>query len=112
VDVTLRSVPTGRAEGLIVVSIPREMVRELRVVEVPMPDQVRTALAGAPQAEQVTRATGEALPPWCQYKRDTRTFVLENAPANALPLSVQVTAGSQRWRVEITEVTREMQDKR
>jgi hypothetical protein len=99
VTVALVRPQTEQLPGLITVSVPQDMIASGRGFSFPLPAPVQES--AATNKVQVTLTNGRRLPAWLRYMQSTRTFVVTGAPAGALPITVLMRIGEQRWTVQI-----------
>jgi hypothetical protein len=99
VTVALVRPQTEQLPGLITVSVPQDMIASGRGFSFPLPSPLQES--AATNKVQVTLTNGRRLPAWLRYMQSTRTFVATGAPAGALPTTVLMRIGKQRWTVQI-----------
>ena len=69
----------------------------------PLPVPIQREVAAKAILEKVSMPGGGALPVWLRYDRDSKMFVGRNVPKGALPITVAVSVGGQRWLVTIRQ---------
>ena len=101
--VSLVREPTPQQNGVITVSVPKEIATSGSGFTFPMPAQItETAVIGGTHVT-TTMQDGSPLPSWVQYDPQTNVFVVTNVPAGGLPLQVLVKVGDQTAQVTISE---------
>lgn len=88
-------------QGLVVVSVPQELLQNQDRVLIPVPASVVEAIGA--RAVTVTGMKGGKLPKWLRYEPTTHSFVASSAAASALPYRALVRAGGESWVVLVTE---------
>jgi hypothetical protein len=103
VTVSMVRTATEQHPGVVLASVPEEIVASAKGFSFPLPAALLEAASG--QEVEVSRANGKRLPPWLRYVPGSRTFMASAVPAGALPIEVLVRIGTQRWTVQIAERT-------
>jgi hypothetical protein len=93
--------PYGDLPGVISVRVPQQVVAAGRGFSFPLPAALVQAAGDREVA--VTLADGTPLPSWLRYVPASRSFIATQPPAGALPLTVIISIGSQRWNMTISE---------
>jgi hypothetical protein len=105
VSVSLVRESSEQEEGLIAVSVPKEMATAGSGFNFKLPDQVTTVEAGKESTMTVTTVSGSALPAWLRFNTDTKTFVAAAVPDGAFPMTVLVKMGGKMTTVVISART-------
>ena len=104
ITVSLVRETTLRQNGVVAVSVPKEIANAGKGYSFPLPAQVVEAAAVNRVDIIATTATGEALPSWISFNADSKIFVVSGrVPEGALPLQVQLLIGSERATMVISE---------
>jgi hypothetical protein len=93
--------PYGDLPGVISVRVPQQVIAAGRGFSFPLPAALVQA-AGDGEVT-VTLADGAPLPSWLRYVPASRSCVATQPPAGALPLTVIISIGSQRWNMTLSE---------
>ena len=104
ISVSLVREATLRQNGVVSVSVPKEIATSGQAYSFPLPAQIVEAAAVGRVAIVATTASGAALPSWITFDGASKTFVVSSAaPAGALPLQVQLQIGAQKAVIVIAE---------
>ncbi len=97
-------VPSTRQKtGVITVAVPGELLNSGSSFTIPLPAQVKGRMTANKGAVLASLENGDDLPKWIQYNAESKSFTLNQPPAGALPLTVQVSVGDRKWNVVISK---------
>jgi hypothetical protein len=98
VTVSLVGAPLGNNPGTVAVQVPHRVVAAGKGFSFSLPSAMFDG-----SKVTVTRANGQPLPAWLEYKPTTHTLTAKSPPANALPIELLVKVGEKRWTVLVSE---------
>ncbi|MBN1363898.1 MAG: filamentous hemagglutinin N-terminal domain-containing protein [Syntrophaceae bacterium] len=90
------------SQGLIIVSIAKELTQPGSVFRFALPERMANEIAAHDYPVILTLADGSLLPPWLKYNPASKTFTATNVPNGALPITIMINFGGQSWNLEIT----------
>ena len=94
---------TRQKTGVITVAVPGELLNSGSSFTIPLPAQVKGMMTANKGAVRASLENGVDLPNWIQYNAESKSFTLNQPPAGALPLTVQVSVGDMKWNVVISK---------
>ncbi|PWC56086.1 hypothetical protein TSO221_03335 [Azospirillum sp. TSO22-1] len=102
VSVNLLQTAASGSNGVVTVSVPKEVMTQSGGFTFKLPDQM-TGGASGDVTITATTAEGSPLPNWLRFNADSKTFVAANVPDGGLPISVAVFVNGQRTDMTIAE---------
>ncbi len=97
--------PDTSTVGLVAVSVPAESSVSGTGFSFGLPAEVSTMVTEQPTAVDVTLQSGEPLPNWLKFDRDTAKFTSSAVPDGAFPITVMMKIGGQQVAIVISERT-------
>ena len=103
ITVALVRAASDGANGMVAVSIPKDMISKGESFSFALPAPVAQALAVGGASARVTRMDTSPLPAWLKYVAESHTFDVSAAPAGVLPFEVLIVVDGQRWTLVLAQ---------
>ncbi|MBV5304283.1 MAG: hypothetical protein JZU70_08815, partial [Chlorobium sp.] len=94
---------TPQTTGVVTVTVSTQLLNSGSSFTIPLPAQVKGVMTANMGSELVTLDGGAALPKWIRYDAQSKSFEVNQPPAGALPITVQVSVGDMNWKVVISK---------
>ncbi len=103
ISVKMVAPSTPQTTGVVTVTVSTQLLNSGSSFTIPLPAQVKGVMTANMGSELVTLDGGAALPKWIRYDAQSKSFEVNQPPAGALPITVQVSAGDMNWKVVISK---------
>ena len=90
-------------DGIIAVKVPKDLTKQGALFNIPLPEEIKTEVKTGAITEKITLLEGGQLPGWLRYQTASKSFVVSDAPTDALPIKVLIMVGNLRWIMEISK---------